>query len=610
MATPTLAPDALADLFALRDAVLQAAHGGKRQLVAAFAQARAISVNTAYKWLAEFAGYAPERKKRADAGRSRLPDETLHFIASSINESVRKNGISTKPICVAMNIAHQNGLTVNVSESRVAALMRANRMDVKAQSKARNHQKMRSLYPNHVHQIDPSLCLIYYMGGKQYMMREELFNKNKPAAIEKVKLKVWRYVRYDHASGTIDVRYFEAAGENQHSLFEFLLHTWGKNESRLSHGVPEILLWDKGSANTSTGIKRMLDALGVNHETHATHHAWVKGGVESGNWLVERHFESRLRDQPVDSIDQLNASAAGWVRDYNANAITHVDCRITRDDGNAHVRDDLWNLIAHHPKALREMPSRDVCAYFMRGKEETRKITNNHFTFVHPLSKKSESYNLEAWAKEFANGDTVRVSPMLLGECSVRVEFDRFGQEPLRIEVQAVRGFDDYGRPLSATLIGEERRQAPHGATNEAAKVLAQAAYGEGTSLEQAEANRSKNTRPFQHMNDGKGVVAHTHLGKADLPQRLIPTAQDVQTPEVLSLKSQAQKVQVMLTVPEAVRSIKDRLGDGAPADLYSQIKAAFPAGHVPQEWADHWGETPAATGTHGGTSSGLRRVK
>lgn len=122
--------------------------------------------------------------------------------------------------------------------------------------------------------------------------------------MEKVKLKVWRYVRYDHASGAIDVRYFEAAGENQHSLFEFLQHTWGKHEQRLSHGVPEILLWDKGSANaTSTGVKRLLDALGVQHETHAAHHAWVKGGVESGNWIVERHFEavSRMSRLPASS---------------------------------------------------------------------------------------------------------------------------------------------------------------------------------------------------------------------------------------------------------------------------------------------------------------------
>ncbi|MDR2924962.1 MAG: transposase family protein [Azoarcus sp.] len=94
-------------------------------------------------------------------------------------------------------------------------------------------------------------------------MREEAFNKNKPANYARVKLKVWRYVRYDHASGSIDVRYYEAEGENQAALFDFLLWTWGKQQSRLSHGIPKILLWDKGSANTSHGIRNLLDALGV-----------------------------------------------------------------------------------------------------------------------------------------------------------------------------------------------------------------------------------------------------------------------------------------------------------------------------------------------------------
>jgi hypothetical protein len=197
----------------------------------------------------------------------------------------------------------------------------------------------------------------------------------------------------------------------------------------------------------------------------------VKGGVESGNFIVERHFESRLRDEPVHSVEQLNASAANWVRDYNANVMPHIDARVARDDGQRYVRDDLWNLIAHTPEALVEMPAREVCAYFMRGKEETRKITNGHITFVHPQSKKSELYNLQAWASKFANGETVRVSPMLLGDCVLRIELDRLGQRAEHIEVGPEREFDAFGRPLSAVVIGEERRTAPHTAAQQASQA-------------------------------------------------------------------------------------------------------------------------------------------
>ena len=523
---PAMPKDVLQDLYALAERHAAAAHGGKRALIEAFAHEKGLDANTVYGWLRTHAGFKSGRKTRTDCGATRLPDETLHFIAASVNESVRNNGISTKPICVAMNIAHQNGMAVNVTASRISALLRAQRLDVKAQANARNHQRMRSLHPNHVHQIDPSLCLVYYLNGKQYVMREQEFNKNKPCAIEKVKLKVWRYVRYDHASGCLDARYYEAAGENQRSLFEFLLYTFGRSDKRVSHGVPKMLLWDKGSANTS---------------------------------------------------------AANWVRDYNANVMPHIDSRIQRDDGKRHVRDDLWNLIAHTPEALVEMPEREVCAYFMRGKEETRQIRNGHITFVHPQSGKSELYSLQDWAKDFANDEKVRVSPMLLGDRVLRVEIDRYGQDPLHVEVSPESEFDTFGRPLSAVVLGEERRTAPHTAAQEAAKQIAQTAYGKGTSLKDADALRAKNARPFQHFNEGRGVVAHTHLGQAELPARLLPDGQEVKTIDMAAVR--AAKAVRVLTLFEVARDLSAK-GVAMTAEKNAQVRSWYPGG-VPEDQLD-----------------------
>ena len=582
---PALPPDTLQDLMALRQKLCAAApKGGERgKLVHEFAHLRGCKPSTVYRWLQDHAGHATGRKRRSDAGATRLPAESLEFIATSIQQSTRANGISTKPICVAMNIAHENGMTINVGPGRVAALLRAHRLDVKTQADARNHQRLRSLHPNHVHQIDPSLCLVYYMGGRQHIMDEATFNKNKPASMDKVRLKVWRYVRYDHASSSLDVRYYEAAGENQTSLFEFLLNTWGKSATRLNHGVPKMLLWDKGSANTSTGIKRLLDALGVHHETHATHHAWAKGGVESGNRIVECHFESRLRDEPVDTVEQLNASAEAWVRDYNANAMAHIDSRVKRDDGQSYVRDDLWSLIAHHPGALVEMPERAVCAWFMRGKEETRVIRDGRITFVHPQTGKSELYSLQPWAKDFANGEKVRVSPLLLGDALLRVEIDRYAQDPLHVDVQPERAFDAYGRPLSAALLGHEYKAAPHTAAQEAAKQIAATAYGKGTSLEEAERLKAKNVRPFQHLNDGAGIVAHTHLGKGELPTRLLPAAHAANTADLAALRS--QHAVATLTHFEAAKALVTK-GVAMSPELVGTLKGLHPDG-VPETELD-----------------------
>lgn len=605
-----LAPDLMQELFALRDRIAAAPHGGATDLVHQFASLIGKNPSTIYTWLRVHAGYKTERKKRADAGSTALPHETLHFIAAAKREGIRGNGKATLPTAVAMNIAHTNGIEVPVSEGRINALLRANRMDTKAQLAARNHITMRSLHPNHMHQIDPSLCLIYYTPKGQAIMRDEEFYKNKPASMDKVRLKVWRYVRYDHASGSIDVRYFEAAGENQHSLFEFLLYTWGEQPSRVSHGVPRMLLWDKGSANTSFAIRNLLDALGVDHETHAVGHSWGKGGVEQGNNLVETHFESRLRFEPVETVEQLNAAAAAWVCDYNANAIAHVDCRLTRASGQPMVRDELWQLIMRHPGALVQLPPREVCQWFMSGQELTRKVRDLAISFSHPELGRSARYDLKPWAEFLGNGQTLRVTPLLMQQGALRIEIERLGAEPLLVQVTPESVFDDYGRPLSAPVAGEEYARAPATASERAANTLSAAAWGDGTTVDDAEKKRAEQARPFGHLNDGKGIVAHSHLGKNDLPHRLVPHAGEVQTPQVQSLQSKATSVQIMLTVPEAVRSIKDRLGDAAPTDLYTQIAAAFPAGNVPQAWADQWG-VATATGTHGGGSvAKLRRVK
>lgn len=613
MATPMdmaiqLAPDLLRDLMSLRDRIVAAPHGAATTLVREFAQMIGKHPDTIYSWLRAHAGYTSGRKKRSDAGTTSLADNALAMIAAAKREGIRGNGKATLPTAVAMNIAHTNGIEINVSESRVNALMRDRKLDAASQRVARNHIVLRSLYPNHMHQIDPSLCLLYYGPCGQSIMRDEEFYKNKPAALDKVKLKVWRYVRYDHASGAIDVRYFEAAGENQRSLFDFLLYTWGQQPMRLSHGVPRMLLWDKGSANTSFGIRNLLDALGVDHRTHAAGHSWGKGGVEQGNNLVETHFESRLRFEPVESVEQLNDAAARWVRDFNANAITHVDCRITRDSGVPMVRDDLWQMIMRTPEALIEMPPREVCQWFMSGQEQTRTVRDLRISFAHPELGRAAVYDLRAWAELLGNGQKVRITPLLTQGGAVRVEIERLGKEPLLVQVEPERDFDDFGRPLSAPVAGQEYARAKQTAAEAAANTLSEAAWGAGVSADGAEQLRAKQARPFAHLNEGRGLVAHSQLGKADLPVRLVPTAQEMQTPEVIAM--QTRTVQIMLTIPEAVRAIKARLAEAAPPDLYSQIKAAFPGGHVPQAWADHWGEVPEATGTHADAAGGLRRVK
>lgn len=574
-------PETLVSLVGLRERLNAAPHGERRAMVEAFAASLGRSTNTVYNWLRDHADYDSGRKRRADAGTSRLAGETLELIAAMRQEGLRQNGKQTLPLSVAMNVADINGAEINVSAGQLGRLLRQRKMDTATVAASRVTQELRALHPNHVHQIDPSLCLLYYSpSGKQHMMTESKFYKNKFENFNKVKLKVWRYVRYDRASGVIDVRYFESAGENQAVLFDFLMWTWGRQEGRLNHGVPKMLLWDKGSANTSHAIQNLLDALGVKHETHAAGHAWAKGGVEQANNLVETHFESRLRFEPVDSVEQLNAAALNWARDWNANLIKHVDSRLVRASGEPLVRDDLWNLILRTPGALVELPSREVCQWFLAGQEQERQVRNLKISFAHPELGRKAAYDLRAWAEHLYNGQKVTVAPVLLREGVLRVTVDRAGADALVLEVEPVREFDAFGDNAAAQVIGEGFSRAPETAGERVARRLAVAAFGEGTTVDGAEALREKNARPFAQRNDGKGLTAHSHLGQEEAPARLLPAASEVSTEAVRAAGRAVRSVQTEpLSHIEAAKRLRALVGDAWTAEHFAWLAQRHPAG-------------------------------
>ncbi|PPD36768.1 MAG: transposase [Methylomonas sp.] len=570
-------PDMMGLLLSLRQQLESAAHGQAGQVIEQFCARHGRSKQTVWRWLTSFAGYDSGRKKRTDAGKTKLPEETLKFIAASKQMSVRANGKQTKPTAVAMNIADANGFEVPVCVSSVNRALRNRNMDGKSQAQARNHTRMRSLHPNHVHEIDPSLCLVFYIGSRQYVMTEQEFNKNKPAAIEKIKLKCWRYVRWDHASRAIDVRYYQAAGENQYSLFEFLLYTWGQQPHRLSHGVPKKLLWDKGSERSSPAVCNWLDAMGVDHTPHATHHAWVKGGVEGANNIVETQFESRLRDEPVTCVEQLNEAVERWVRDYNANAIKFVDAAIKLPDGQRLSRDELWQSILRHPEALVLLPDEKICRWFLAGKTHSRQIRDNLISFVHPELGVSRQYDLSQWAAHYSQREAIEIQPMLLAGGAVRVSIPRMGREPLLVQVEPISQHDSYGRNMANAIIGQEYKTAPHTAAQEAAKDIAKTAYGDVT-LDEAEALLRKNARPFQGLNSGTGAIGHSNLGSTELPQRLIPAGRELDLPQAKPAElPRMNRVQM-------AKWLQGRLQNQYNAALLTDVSRRYPDGATEPE--------------------------
>lgn len=575
-----LAPDAIVELVNLRDAVAATAHGGRLELINKFATARAISTKTAIRWLTNYGGFKSGRKKRADAGKTSASDKLLDFVATTARECMRGNGKLIMPTAVSLTLASKNGYAVPVGAAQINRLLRDRKMNVKALAATKTTGQMQSLYPNHVHLVDPSLCVLYYAHGKLNMMRDEEFNRNKLSSFAKIKTKLWRYVLVDHASARITVKYYESDGENQQNLFDFLMFAWERQESRLQYGVPRMLVWDRGSANTSASIANLLGALEIDNWAHAVGHPWAKGAVEVANNIVETHFECLLKYEPKIDTASINQAATDWANSYNANLFEHQDCRVKRD-GGAFVRDELWRLIMQTPSALRECPPREVCEWFMVGRENVRQVKNLSFTFVHPEIGESKVYSLSEYAEFLSPKETVSVRPVLMKGGAVRVEIARVGQEPLVAEVLPETEYNQFGKLVSAPVWGENYQAARDTASMIHAKRLVKVAYGAET-LEDAEAARRKQERPFANANDGKGLVAFAGLAEKNRTIALLPKSTPLQNAQITQAMAALATAEPIIPLTTALMRLVREWRRGISADENKLLRELHPEG-VPE---------------------------
>lgn len=544
----------------------RAGHGGKGTLLAEAQSMFGWSVGKVYAELRRQAGYACERKTRADKGTTRVGGETLEFVAAMQRGSVRANGKQTMFTPLAGSIAAHNGHDISVSTRHLNRLTRARRLGVRQQSEARAPVALRSLHPNHVHQVDPSLCLVYYLRGEQRIIRDDEFYKNKLDRLAKVQFKCWRYVLWDHASSTVIPWYVEAAGESPVNLYRFLMHAWGRQEGRRFHGVPRILMWDKGSANTATPVQNLLRALEVRSITHAPGNARAKGGVEGANNLVETQFESRLRFDPVHSVDQLNHAASAWAEAWNANALPGQDTRLRREGVAPVARYDLWMRIREDE--LRLLPPEAVCQAFLEGRVSTRKVSRQlTISYAHPRAERPCTYDVAGLAGVCA-GDQLEISPLLFGNCAISLRVPRFDGEDVTFRLEPrVDEYDGYGRPMSAPVIGETYAARPETDADRGAKRLDGLLYPGMTADEMDKARRSNAALM------GGQVDAIRHLAEIEIPTALPRRGTDI---AIQQAKFEAPPLSHM----EAARALR-ALGVDRP-DLHPWLAANWPEG-VPE---------------------------
>jgi transposase InsO family protein len=541
-------------------------HGERDTLIETFAAGLTVSKQTVYRWLHQV-GWTSGRKTRADKGESVVPAEALAFVGSMQKASVRQNGKVTLATPTAVSIAAQNGVDLPASVSTIRRQLRARGLDVRSQARAASHVEMRSLHPNHVHQVDASLCLLIYMNGQQRVIRDDELYKNKLELLAKVKLRVIRWVLVDHFSSMIVPWYTEAAGEDQQSLSEFLLFAWAQQEGRVFHGVPRIVVWDKGAANGAHAIKSLLRALEVQGIPHATGNSRAKGAVEGAQNLVEKEFESRLRFEPVNSVDELNAAASNWCNAFNENRIPRQDTRLHR--GPIHLsRADLWHRIRE--EELRYLPEADLCRALLAGREDTRKVAGElQIAFRHPAADSSLRYDVRG-LEGVSVGDEVTVQPMLYGDCRVLVSKGSYDGTRREWVLEPIRDYDAAGFRVSAPVFGETFKANPQTIVEATGKALDRMAYGE-RSEEDIDKAKRKNEAPF-----GGIVDAHSHLGAVDRAEYLPRRGTEISVPDRVSVDA------APLSRLAACRALVAMLGRPLTTEENAKVGTWYPEG-VPE---------------------------
>ena len=495
-------------------------HGGKTEFVKAKAAELGMSATKLYKEL-ERVMVKPARKRRADAGRTALSLADAQMISALIMETMRKNGkrLMTVERAVEMLVANneidpvrvdkETGECFTLSNSTIVRALRLYKLHPDQLLQPAPVTALQSRHPNHVWQIDASLCVLFYLpkSGKDTglrMMGAEEFYKNKPKNVVKIEQdRVWRYVVSDHCSGCLFVWYV-FGGENSENLCEAYIQAMQPKEDRLTDpfcGRPKSGMLDPGSANTGHGFKHLNKQMGVEVIINKVGNPRAKGQVENGNNLVETQFESSLKLVRISSIDELQGLANRWMRYFNGKKI-HGRHGMTRYKA--------WQKIK--PEELLIPPPAEYCRELVLSKPEERKVSPD-------LTIEFGGRRYDVRDVPFVLvGEKITVSKNPWKQYSAQVlRWDADGREVWHEIPEVV--LNEFGFRTDAAVIGEEYKAHADTQAQANAKELDKLAMGADT-LEQAAQHRKDKAIPFGGRID---PFAHQEQVLADSKTRYMP---------------------------------------------------------------------------------------
>jgi hypothetical protein len=563
-------PALLERLQAVARAAEAAGHGQKIAVYQQAAISMGISLPTLQRKLKEVVMPKP-RKKRTDAGATNLAHEEARMIGAYLLETQRNNGKRLASIEDAVDVlracghikaerlCEETGELIPMSISAITRALRLYGLHPDQQNRPSPKVMMASLHPNHVWQIDPSLCVLYYLRNQKglQVMEENEFYKNKPANIAKIENeRVWRYVITDHASGWIFTHYVLGAESGINLAESFIAATQKRHAQDPVHGVPFMVMMDPGSANTGAIAQTLFRALNVKVQVNVPGQPWAKGQVEKGNDIVECSFEHRLKflQNPPTTVDALNEEAGKWMRWYNS---TKIHSRTHNTRYNVWLRITAEQLrIAPSPQVMRELAS---------TRPEERKVTAQL-----TISFKGKTYSV-ADIPTAAVGEKVTVTrnPWRDDDSAQILYTNDEGVEITRV-IEAEK-FGEFGFTESAVTIGKGYKGARDSHIDKERKAVERLLMDADTDADAKQKRKSKavpfagSVDPMKPIND---TALPDYINKRG-------TELDIAAPRI-EFKN--------LTVAAAAKRLAahpDRFWNGA--DHFAWLKQRYPEG-VPEE--------------------------
>lgn len=496
------------------------------------------------------------RKPRADKGKSTITREQAELIGGMILVATRANGKRILSVKDAAEILRADGKLPDVDTTTILRALRAYHCHPDQLATPTAHTQQRSLHPNHVWQIDASVCVLFYLPkGGLAVMEEKEFYKNKPQNIKRIENdRVIRYVITDHYSGALYLEYVTGAESSENLIHVFTNAIQKRDGNDPMHGVPFGLGMDRGSANISGFFLNYLERLGITPIVHGTGNSRAKGSVEKAQDIVETKFESRLTFLNVKSIDELNAYATKWRTHFNANAI---------HSRHGHTRNRIWLTIER--EQLRLAPSVEICRELVTTKPKTMKVRGD-LTVTHTIKGYgNQSYDLTHIPQIYPRAEVeIVVNPYRVPDIDVCFNCQVYTVSPVTT--------DFAGFTINAPVIGETITAKPDSMADTNRKAMLKAAYNADTEAQVDKARKAKQAA-YDGVVNAMADVDNSHLD-GNVPTVITRAGTTIDT--TAHIPNREVKP---LTHVEAAMQIRGILGDGWTAEHYKAVQAQYPNG-------------------------------